>query len=318
MLKDAYYAYACGWAWLTQYHTVGTNIYDHDWDVLLVLDSTRVDLLQEAAALPNTRRDRPPAELSIPGARVTFDTIWSVGSITTEWLARTFSPAYQALIGETAFLAATPHTATVWDDESVLTNELDRRLPYPSPDVVPRREFLAFDELWQYAHDDSLGVVPPDRVTDRAISYHRREQPPRMVVHYIQPHEPFIAPDTPKHVQGESVMADDIWTGLADGRLDPDEVWPAYRANLRLALDEVARLLENLSADRVVVTSDHGNLYGELAQWGHPFGMPHPAVRRVPWLETTAIDRETSTPDPPEPATENVDVDERLAALGYR
>ncbi|MFB6103164.1 MAG: hypothetical protein ABEJ73_11450, partial [Haloplanus sp.] len=48
---------------------------------------------------------------------------------------------------------------------------------------------------------------------------------------------------------------------------------------------------------------------------------PHPAVRRVPWVETTASDEETFDPsiEPPgEARSVSSDVEEQLARLGYR
>ena len=97
-------------------------------------------------------------------------------------------------------------------------------------------------------------------------------------------------------------------------------MWAAYRANLRYALDDVEVLLDNLDAERVVLTADHGNGVGEFGVYGHPSDLLVPtAIRRVPWVDTTA--RDTGDHDPAvwgestTPADENVK--EQLRALGY-
>lgn len=43
-----------------------------------------------------------------------------------------------------------------------------------------------------------------------------------------------------------------------------------------------------------MITADHGDLFGEFGQYGHPEGFVHPNLNQVPWVETTATDEETS------------------------
>jgi hypothetical protein len=65
-----------------------------------------------------------------------------------------------------------------------------------------------------------------------------------------------------------------------------------------------------------VISADHGNLFGEWGQFGHPIGFLHPAVRRVPWIETTAKDLETYKPAS-KPEQETHEVEDMLKNLGY-
>ncbi|MFQ5885465.1 MAG: hypothetical protein ACE5IO_10250, partial [Thermoplasmata archaeon] len=51
-----------------------------------------------------------------------------------------------------------------------------------------------------------------------------------------------------------------------------------------LALDWVMRLVQVLKG-RVVITSDHGNLFGEYGLFRHPRGLYLPELTQVPWLE---------------------------------
>ncbi|WP_053772543.1 hypothetical protein [Halorubrum tropicale] len=87
--------------------------------------------------------------------------------------------------------------------------------------------------------------------------------------------------------------------------------------NLRLALDEIELLLENVEAETVVITSDHGNALGEWLVYGHPPTMPMDCLRVVPWIETTAADRGEYEPEIEPGVDHETDREEQLAALGY-
>ena len=126
----------------------------------------------------------------------------------------------------------------------------------------------------------------------------------------MQPHEPFIA--------GDETLRD-VWSTIRRGEMRKRDAWDHYLDNLRLVLREIDRLLENVDAPRTVLTSDHGNAFGEWGIYGHPIGFQHPVVKNVPWVETRAVDRGTVQPEW-RPSSEEISVDarERLKALGYR
>ncbi|MDZ7731077.1 MAG: hypothetical protein U5K37_09360 [Natrialbaceae archaeon] len=87
-------------------------------------------------------------------------------------------------------------------------------------------------------------------------------------------------------------------------------------------LDDVELLLENVDAETVAISADHGESFGEFWEYGHKTGSLNPYVRRVPWVETSATDTGTYTPtvEPPQEAESESDesVEESLEALGYR
>lgn len=116
-----------------------------------------------------------------------------------------------------------------------------------------------------------------------------------------------------------------IWL-LQEGRVDYEDVWEAYLDNLRLVLDQVAILRKNIDAERIAITADHGEAFGELGVYGHPEAFPHPVSRKVPWATTTGEDTGTHDPDPAhledigETAIGSADessVKQHLADLGY-
>jgi len=272
----------------------GTSVYKRDWDVLVVLDACRPDALRRAADAVDILE---PSDVT---------TVRSVGSCSSEWLEHTFMTGQdEAAVGRTAMV-----TGNTWTDRYL---DADR--------------FALLDEVWKYAWDEELDTVPADAVTDRAIRVARDHDPERLVVHYMQPHHPFV----PDPLDGDSGMARtgahsseaSPWVLLRRGDVSKERVRTAYEANLRYALASVETLLDNIDG-RVVVTADHANLFGEWGLYGHPKQTPVPALLTVPWVETTAADRGTRDPDltPPEslPVSHvyNADGDEsRLEALGY-
>lgn len=54
---------------------------------------------------------------------------------------------------------------------------------------------------------------------------------------------------------------------------------------LRRCWGEVSELLKNLSDKKVVITSDHGEAFGEWGIYGHPGGVYIKALTEVPWFE---------------------------------
>jgi hypothetical protein len=276
----------------------GRSVYSTDWDICLVLDSTRLDMLREAWQRAGG-----------------VDAVWSRGSITTEWLCNTFRDEHAASIAETAFVSATPHSETVFGRREWLTNAAEVPVEYPDPPVVDPAAFDGFYEVWR-SHATAEGAVPPGTMLDATLE--AAESHSRVVAHWMQPHEPFIAPGA--EVVGGGPTETNVWDGLNRRDLDPDPVWQSYMANLKYALFYVETLLENVDA-RMLITSDHGNAFGEWGLYGHPFAFPQPAVRRVPWIETQARDRGTyDRLTAPLSTAESADtpLETQLRALGYR
>ncbi|MFC7135343.1 hypothetical protein ACFQJ3_19670 [Salinibaculum sp. GCM10025337] len=263
----------------------GENIFDTNWDLCLILDACRFDLLQEVSD--------EYSFLSNPDSKL------SVDSKTDAWTRKTFSRADAHSLNDTAYVSANPFSQEIPDE-----SQLD-----------------SIDHVWEYGWDQEGGTVPPRVITDRAIQKHRSDSPESLLVHYLQPHVPFI-PWEQKTPLGRGNFglngdgANDTWQRFRNSELSLSEVWKGYRENLRYVLDEVKLLLENVDAERVVITSDHGNGVGEWGIYGHPIHMPFSCVRKVPWVTTTAEDRGTHMPQEYEAASETTTT-EKLRALGY-
>lgn len=270
------------------FDTLATNIYDESWDLLVVLDACRPDLL--ASVMSGDGYEF----LSDAGIR------YSPGSSSQQWLAANFASRYESEMRSTAYVTGNPF----------------------SNDLLDADDFDTLAEVWRYEWDADVGTIPPRPITDRAIDVARSTNPDRLVVHYMQPHFPALAdPDLGSRVDpDENEWIDPIWDRLASGELSFDRVWAAYRDNLNQVLSEVDLLLDNVDAPVAVLTADHGNGFGEAGIYGHPRLRVHRALRAVPWVWTTAADNQTHRPDVVEgnEATSDRDVNERLRDLGYR
>jgi hypothetical protein len=289
IVESAYQFYFGLWVNSTALYDPGDPIWDREWDLLIVLDACRPELLTKVA----TEYD------FVTSCR----TVWSNASSSGEWLEKNCSRNHVAALNETAYVTGNPHSAT---------------------DLPARDAFEVLDEVWKYAWDDDLGTLPPRPVTDRAITVGRESAPDSMIIHYMQPHFPAIPrPELGSEMgltnDGTREHWDSIWYDLRHGTVELEEVWAAYEANLRYVLDDVAILLNNVDADRAVITADHGNAIGEYAIYGHPTGTPIGPLRRVPWLVTSATDEGRHEPaDWKRADATSALVEERLRDLGYR
>lgn len=291
-LNEALYMnYRKFWKLLGRFRKKGEPIYEKDWDLLIVLDACRVDLIQQV--------EDDYSFLNHPGTSI------SCGSMSKEWLEANFEQGYSDQIERTAYITGNPFSKILAD-----------------------REFKLLDEVWKYGWDDKTGTIPPRPLTDRTISVMREYNPDYLIVHYMQPHYPFITdPDLHPGIDIEQFNShpsrDDIWRLLRKGEVNRSRVLSSYEQNLRVVLDEVSLLLDNVDADQVVISSDHGNAIGEFGIYGHPQDVPLDVIRKVPWYETSATDTGQYEPESyfderaedsePNPS----DIKQRLQDLGY-
>jgi len=261
----------------------GENIFDYDWDLCIILDATRPDLFEEVVS----------EYAFIEG----FTTKRSVGSSSKEWMAETFTSGYATDLQQTALVTGNPFS------DEMLTDD----------------QFALLDEVWRYAWDEHAGTVPPKPITDRGITVHRTQSPRRLVLYYLQPHIPFIANEEYQNVAPQTWGEDegDPFLALQRGTRDFEDVWEAYKNNLRLVLDDVGRLRRNVDAGRVILTADHGNALGEAGLYGHADGIAHASMREVPWATATAENSENDT-IPKYDRRDTGGLEDRLRALGYR
>lgn len=309
------YAYRLPLTLLNSKIKIGTNVFDREWDILVILDTCRVDALQ---AIANT---------------YTFidevDSIRSVGGGSGEWIARTFDHGHKDQIRETIYLTANGHAKQILDDKTPKTNP-DKHLTYKALRYYPTvgiNEFKHVEYLFQYEPwgeqgplGHKKGMTPPRYVTDRAITIGREMEFDRMILHYFQPHSPWVW-NAIQENRDLNEYEEDWWNYFTESG-DFETIWNAYLDDLHYVLRDVEVLLENINADEVVISADHGEAFGEYGILGHKLGSLHPKIRTVPWVSTEARDTKTYEPSITPPDEDNQlsssEVQEQLEALGYR
>lgn len=269
----------------------GTRIYDEPWDVLILLDACRVDALESVAD------DYDFLE--------SIGTFRSLGSSSQEWMEANFDGQRATEQARTVMVTGNPFSSEHLD-----------------PDA-----FAHLEEVWRYSWDDDSGTIRPGPITDAAVQLAEEHDHQRLVVHYMQPHYPFVASDlgyrADPHGWGDKDGGpgnNSVWYEVSRGEVDPDVVWDAYIANLRYVLDAIQDLLDALPEDAdVVISADHGNAFGEHGLYGHPDRVVIDALRDVPWVHTTGRGKEYEPTPLSELRGESVDasVSERLQELGY-
>lgn len=234
----------------------GSTIWEGEWDVLVVLDACRPDMLSDFEEQYDF----------ICEPRV----VRSIASYSRSWMRRTFGRRYADKTARTSYITGNPFSGEVLDGD----------------------RFGHLEEVWQHHWDSQAGTVLPRAVTDHAITHYRRANPDRMVVHYMQPHHPFIGDDTRGFDEGAfpNPRTADPWDQVRRGHRELDQVLEAYRDNLAFVLNDVEVLLSSIDAPNAVITADHANAVGEFGIYGHPAYAGIDAVRCVPWCETTASD----------------------------
>ncbi|WP_353633798.1 hypothetical protein ABSL23_11125 [Halobacterium sp. NMX12-1] len=305
LFRPIYYIYVAIFLTVTKWRPWGTNVFERAWDAVIILDACRVDALREV----EDEYDFLTVE----------DSITSVGSTSFEWMNHTFDSGYRGEIEQTAYVSGNGYT------ERVLGQGGDTghaAMPFgPTEyDVVDPEDFGYLEELWRAEFDDDSewmingdagSRIHPKYTTDRAIRAGREQDAERLIVHYMYPHDPFPLADSPELFRP--------FDALRSGEISREAAWDEYVTHLRLVLDEVERLLENLDAEEVVITADHGEAFGKYGFYRHVIGCPLSCMRKVPWGKASATDEKKyeSRAPAPESSNKTTSAEERLENLGY-
>lgn len=219
------------------------KILDQEWDYLIILDACRYDTFEKANDIDGK-----------------LSKVISAGSSTREWIKNNFSGTPKLNID---YLSANPYVSD-----------------FKLKQLIGHNPFNITD-IWNWGWDKELGTVHPKTVVDTAKDKIEKSNN-RMIIHFLQPHHPFINGGLPKSLKLDYNFT--VWHAFEKGLITKEEMLDAYFANLKLVLIYVKQLLKHLEG-KVVITSDHGNCFGEYGLIGHPWKVKIAALREVPWLE---------------------------------
>lgn len=260
----------------------GTPVYEHEWDVLVVLDACRYDMYQRVVG--------------------DSDALLSVGSTSTEWMDNTFTDRYAEEVASTAYVSANPYSHKLDAERFGLIDDVWRDHWDEDLGTIPAEPVT----------DHGVAVARTGDY-DRVICHYMQPHFP-----FIADGEGFGRLGRGGFGLGEDDSVN-VWDMVERGELDAAAVTEAYDANLAYVFESVETLLENVDGT-VAITADHGNALGEWGMWGHRAYVPSMALKKVPWDVREVTDSGSYDPDfDPDAVEEGADEDvtDRLRALGY-
>jgi len=204
-----------------------------------------------------------------------YRTAVSLGSHSSEWTRRNFQ---NDKFGDTVYVSANPHTT-----------------------LEAENSFHKIIELWDSNFDHDAGTVTPDVVRDRAIDCYEEYPNKKFIIHFMQPHGPFIGSDL-------------------GNELDSDkEYWQAYEQNLRYVFQYAEDIIDVIPG-KTVITADHGLAHSSgIKNWlgltGHKSRLRLPSMVEVPWAVTDDQRRDILEGEVSKAGGDNIQ--ERLKDLGY-
>ncbi|MFY4816443.1 hypothetical protein ACOJIV_27775, partial [Haloarcula sp. AONF1] len=280
--------------WFSIKNGSGVDVLEEDWDTLILLDACRYDDFKHLNEIPGNLSSRI-----------------SKGVDSNEFIRKNFIGQD---LSNTVYVTANPHVDLISDDtfHRVITEPISN---------------------W----DSRLQCVRPNQVTSSAIEAHDQYPNKRIIVHYMQPHDPPLGPTANElrkefEIGGASLEEDSprgkrIMELVASGDIPKEDAHRAYRETLKIVLDEVSSLLEQVDG-KVVISADHGEMFGErpypvLGELYEHYQNPRTKeLCKVPWFVVNSqsprreIFSGKNTQD--NDSIDDKTLDDQLEALGYK
>jgi hypothetical protein len=238
-----------------------------NWNYLILLDACRYDYFKKY----NNIKGKLEKKIS-PGA------------MTWEWVMKNFPGYYEDIV----YISSTPCISQ--HQLKFYTNAFWKFLRHKNINWRGINHFYKIEPVWDYGWNDKLGTVHPREVNKAALKAIQKYPDKRMVIHYLQPHGPWIGEDG---FIGEGATIDTFFEGLSPAGLftnavqfgdNASEIFrKAYIGNLKLVLKYVKELIPHLKG-KIVVTADHGETLGEKGIFSHPEFVYVKELVEVPWL----------------------------------
>lgn len=237
----------------------GSYVTEEDWDNLIILDACRYDTFKELNTIEGKLESRI-----------------SRGSCTSQFLWENF--------GKGEFKDIVYITANPWVSRAL------------------HGKFHRIINVWDKGWDEALCTVLPQTVYDYTVEALSKYQGKRFIIHFMQPHMPFINPyiyysfDT--EIRREMVkfyilhhkIHRYIKEKFEKGEISKKIYIEGYKENLKLTLPYVKRLV-NILNGKTIVTSDHGEAFGEFVHplipiriYSHPCNFRINTLTKVSWL----------------------------------
>lgn len=270
------------------------ELVNQDWDVLVILDACRYDKFEKYYK-----------QYFIDGK---LSKAISPATHTPEFLYKCF----KTKLDDTVYVSGNMFV----NSKNIPLNHWDSNYSW-----YPKDYFSRIVDVWDTGFDKSLGTIPPWEINKHTIVSMDLNKHKRFIVHYMQPHAPFLSWKT----NGENIK--DYWTkkendvktfrekmihwafgyfsertmwiiGNLLGRLPKDGRGQLYikegrqgyinhyENNLKIVLKYVKQLIDLFPSKKFLVISDHGDRLGEGGHYGHSkTKIRDRIITEVPWLK---------------------------------
>lgn len=148
-LYTVFTLYLTAWYAITSRQPFGRNIYEGDWDLLILLDACRVDALREVADEYHFIGD--------------VDSVWSIGSQSGEWIANTFTESWRGEIEQTAYISGNGFSGGVLKDGRRPPINNTTPFDFSKWSTVDESVLNTHVEVWKTNHDENTGQCCPNR-----------------------------------------------------------------------------------------------------------------------------------------------------------
>lgn len=288
---------------------IGKNIFDLDWEIAIILDTCRVDALKQVSEQYEFIDE--------------VNSMISVGAATPEWVSNTFTSEYESEVESTAYVTGNGFVEAILSETVSPEGHEGANFAPTNWDTVGLDEFELLDLVWRSddickSNTGEQYYAQAQTVADHAISYWRQNNYDRMIVHFVEPHHPYLqAKQIDSHTDDNSKVYHPFRYLQNDG--DFNDVWQYYISELRAGLDGVRSLIENVDANRVLITADHGETFGEYYEYHHRSGSINPYLRKVPvvWTAADNLMKRSPSVDTSNNRDKNESIRSHLSALGY-
>lgn len=248
------------------------HIMKEEWNVLIILDATRYDIFE-----------------TLNDIKGTLEKVESLNTGTWMWIQDNFKKPYPNLI----YVSGNPMVSKF---------KLSK---------IGLGDYFKIIDAWDIGWDSELNGVRPEPVTRIAIDTIKKYPNKRILIHYLQPHFPWL--ENPETNRGRGLLLEwtenkekkhlhqmnteekkrfkgIMWDYVKMGKASVEECREGYISNFIIVMEEVKKLLKEIPKDKIVIISaDHGECLGfptEKGYVGHgPNLHEYRSLLEIPWFK---------------------------------
>ena len=284
------------------------DVHGTDWDYLIVLDACRYDYFEEhydEFLEGELKKQRSKGTQTPEWLRKTFTTRYNYKYISANAFANSLGMGMDELMGEdygSDWTASRKFTEIMdswqkdWSDEVHTVppeNITDTAIEKANPKTVihyiqPHRPYISSP-----VEEKNLNIlknnVQQNEETDEEV-YDKASLKRRIIEKTRPAWNKFfwkLSYRTRWKIKDLLGLENPHWGSLVT-EIGEEKVHEYYQKDLRMALEQVKRLVKELDG-KVIVTADHGEALGEHNDWGHSENSNNPYMYTVPWLEVKGV-----------------------------